>query len=337
MSTHRRTVRTAVRASAMALAVTAALACGSAGAGTASSYSSMGFDGIGNIVDDSFYAEASRDGVALPWTAPQPGSVSTFLNALSGVSDVRSMVQVSGRGDTLPGAAPVPISGSLVAAADVVAGTLHLRAVTTYGSYAQNASNLPGGRPTYAYTSGYGGAEVIEHFELRYANIYAGSMEVTLQMTLDGNLSSSTESGWQMGLGTVLRLSAPDGDQYRYDRFESSLAGQVVSVTATLPAGQCFVAQGYCESFFSIWAGFETSSRNLASGVIVQRTGAPADLDFLNTAHVQVVVPEAFTVVRSGDGSTASWVVTSAVPEPASWALLLAGLGSIALRRRVVR
>lgn len=333
MSTHRRTVRTAARAPAFALAITAAVACGSAGAGTASSYSSMGFDGIGNIVDDSFYAEASRDGVALPWTAPSPGSVSTSLNALSGVSDVRSMVQVSGRGDTLPGAAQVPITGSLSAAADVVAGTLHLQAVTTYGSYTQNA----GGQPTYAYTTGYGGAEVIEHFELRYANTYAGPMEVTLQMTLDGSLSSSTESGWQMGLGTVLRLGAPDGDHYRYERFESSLAGQVVSVTATLPAGQCFVARGYCESFFNIWAGFETSSRKLATGDIVQRTGAPADLDFLNTSHVQVVVPEAFTVVRSGDGSTASWVITSAVPEPASWALLLAGLCSVALRRRMAR
>lgn len=274
---------------------------------------------LGDAFDDAASASLRVEGVAVNHSARA---------RLQGGAQLR----VPGDPDGLA------FAGDTEVAADLLAGRLDLRFATDHVAYTS-----AGGARREAYVSAYPYAELFEVFEVVYPLARAEPVWVTLDMRLDGRISGNTgDNGRIGGVQAYLHLAGVDtGESHpmldAVWRSEAGVAGQTLTFSGALQPGGCSASRGLCSGFINLYAALDMRARTLATGAITFGTAAPLALDF--GAQLALSVSPGVTLLRIGGVDDAlpavAWATVSAVPEPATLLLWLAGLGCFGVRRCV--
>jgi hypothetical protein len=340
--------RTGLRPIATCLAAAALLTPVAASAGRAQVGSTVGLYSTWDLVGGQSIGHGWRDGAEVQSVQVSGDPSSASIQVYDGVASAAVRFDSTGTLQTPADPDGLAFGGHRAASAKRSAGALAISASSSYAGY----DNGPYRR--HAWVSGYTWAEVVESFEVRYAADRVEPVTVTLRMTVDGAMAGNDGSavsgnGLVNGLQGYAVLANTDqgvgqvpGLAPALWRVETSATDQVFTVTGTLLNPSCPVGKTYCESFVGLWAALDLRSRVAATGEIVYTpSGAPFDADF----GVQLALDFSPGVtVRQFDEhgeyeALHGWVNSTApVPEPATWATLLAGLAGIAgLRRRARR
>lgn len=201
----------------------------------------------------------------------------------------------------------------LCASAALVAAAVPAWAGTgVFGSYLAIDPDGPGAAVTTWYGASQPGSKLLTPFN----GLNLGSFLLGSTATLTGGELLSWKNGTGNVTGGVLRWRVDGG------AFQDVAINFTANATFTDRAGNTFSNAGDQR-----WASLTSTSTNFLSGVAAG-------------AHTLQVYFTAFTNEGNRDSGsaaspfTANFTVTAPVPEPASAALLLAGMGLIALRRR---
>ena len=301
-------------------------------AAVANAHCVLGVGGFADTGPIEFLGSGLVDGVPVSWIAPPPFSVVSQVDASAATQHASVALDVATSVAPAPGDPAVALNGSCSTDADLSAGSLRLQT----SSEQVDLTSGGGGQP-FGATLSAGFAELSESFDLRVAPDYAGPIEVTLTMTLDGVLDAPARDGWRTGVRTHLHLSnvddgTPVGATWvSTEEIETSVTGQTVSITAPIRGLVCGPALG-CETYFGVYAAVELYGRHPELG---DRTfvGSGTHLEF-HPIQIALTSPEGVTLQRVVDGGSYAWVNPVPEPSPGLSVATLVGLGAKVARRR---
>lgn len=308
---------------AAVLAMACAVVAPNATAGTVQAYGRSGLYSSCDLESGATTGQASRDGAVIQ-TVDVSGDPSAASVPVEGGNAIAE-VQLASEGVlAVRDAAGLPFSGSVSVRADRSLGLLSLRAATSYAAYEMR------GYPCSAWVdSGGTGAEIVEHFDIRYPSDHVEPITVTLRLSLAGGFTENAgTNGWvnRLELHAMLGNTSQDGGLAPMSSppvwsSEAGVRGEVVTVTGTLLDPTCAPGRDYCESFANLYVALALRSRALAGGGGAPgSSGAPSSADF--TARLELEWSPGVTVVQRnerGDPEPANAWVSSppTVPEDA--------------------
>lgn len=223
----------------------------------------------------------------------------------------------------------VPASARSYASADLSTGKL--RAYATDEAF---VVPNPGGTPDHLYT-----------FNQSRTN---ASFEDTIKLNFDPSVTGYVTIGLRTALDGSFTFGAPNGAGSIYDDLRTTVSGQ--GFDGSNPSGTrdgfytgYFGANPYSQSTFTNFGGnvygyditVPVGQITLDVFELLSANAYGATVDYSHTSTLSLVLPEGVTYT-SASGTFLSEADPSAVPEPATWAMMIAGVGAVgfAIRRR---
>ena len=306
-------------------------AAGGAQASAASAYTTLGLTGLADFDPPSFSGGTWQDGF-YTLLAPAAGLYATYANPF-GQDGASAGIWVAGAVAPAPGEATLPLNGAVGALADLVNGHLGLH-VNTQLVPVTTAS----GAAVSAFSAGNASAEVGEAFDVLvpYAGGTPGPVQVRLQLRLSGLVIDDVNDA-SVALRATLRLNhvaeGTAGVLTQQQTYGPGAVSDVITLEATLIEPTCSVAVGQCSYFFGLYSALESVGQVPIGAGTYAVVAAGDQLMFDDGGSLSLVVSTAAVVTDASTGQARRWV--SAVPEPGTAALGVAGLlGLGALRRR---